>query len=176
MAKTKIDLSHPITSRANMIASLFASDPGVQTELFFYAHVLKIRIQDPERAKALASVIKPVQKLGKLQLDVKVYTLAGKTKKGAIKWAQVKVDQATGSANVCAAFDRAFDGNDNYAGTTRAKDPAGVVWFFVMMNKVGCQYLNDDIQNPWSTTTVLPQDIIKRAFNHKGVQITTVVE
>lgn len=173
----KIDLSHPITSRANMIASFFEADQGVKTKFNFFAHVLKIYVQDMDQATALASIIRKQHKIGKLVLDVKVYACAGKTKKGAIKWVELKnVEPAKGSQNVCEAFDDALSNNSNYYGWVRAKDPCGITWYFALAEKTICQYKNDDIQNPWSKTTILAQDVMKRAFLHRGVQVSTVAE
>lgn len=168
----KACLSHPVTSVANKIASLFADGVGVHTKLFFYSSKLKIYFDDKEEAVALASVIKKHFKIGKLHLDIEVLYKAGEKKYVKVEG----VKPAKGSIAVMTAIAKAFGRCPSFVRTVKAKDPCGIVWYFVLGSRLGCQYLNDDIQNPWSVTTELAADIFKFCLNHRGVQISTDYE
>lgn len=170
--KKPVKLANPVTGLANKIASFFVGDDEIHTAFNFDKATLRIYFDNQVRARAFAGVAVTDFELGKLSLHVDIMYLPNVNSPKYRKLVNVK--KITDVKEKAEAINIAFRGCPSYAGYANATDPFGTEWYFILGDTMCCQFENDDAQNPWGLTSVLPEEIIKEIIDQQGLQVSTV--
>ena len=155
MAKMK--LSPPWCTFYREIQALFGEDPDIHIVYDEEAEIVKVYVEDPEKADVLAQLLPTKKMFGRVALDIQVIPADGKQRSTDLP---ELVDASM--------FEKAFKGNPVFA---YAKTYDGIFPFhatYVVFQPDVVQFFNDDISDIHGIKTTLYEEVARDVF--EGVQ------
>jgi len=157
MNDEKIDLNTPWLLYCRKVECLFANDPDVIVSYNNNEPKVALYVSTIDKAKALSKIL-PKEKIFD-NVTLKIDVIAPDFDK----------------ASTADLVRKAFKGNDILDKVFSATDPTGNDRTYASFKARACQYLADDISDPYGNETMLAADIAKDVFGDrlKGVFICT---
>ena len=160
MAKVKI--SPPWCTFYRELQALFGQDPDIHIVYDEEAEVVKLYVENSEKADVLSKLLPEKKMFGRVALDIQVVPADGKKRSTELP---ELIDASI--------FDKAFDGNPVYS---FAKTYDGIFPFkatYVVFQPDVVQFFNDDISDIHGVKSTLYEDIARDVFEGVGAYFNT---
>lgn len=144
--ETNTKLSAPWITYYHEIEALFKNDPSVTTEFDEGDNVVKLYVEDEEKADALTELLPAEKTFGNVTLNVKVIPT---NRLGATK---------------ASLFRKAFEGNAAFAFTQTFTGILSNPLTYVVFKKEVVQFWNDDLGDLNGLESTLYEDIARNVF------------
>lgn len=159
MNKEKMTLCTPWYEFYNEVNAFFKEDKDVHVELVEHPYVLKVYVDDSEKADALAVILPEEKILGNIHVKIEVIPADGNLK-GNFGY---DLD----------AYRRAFKGNGAVVDFQHV-EAFGWVFDYIMCKPAVVQLENDSMKNPWGLVSTLYENLADDIFiPHPGLFFTT---
>ena len=151
-----IKMVSPWVAYYREIESLFREDPGVKVKFDEATNVIKLYVEDEEKADALTELLPNRKSFGNVTVTIAVIP--------ANKVESSRVD----------LFRKAFDGNDAVSYIQTVDHVSTNDFHFIVFQPEVVQYYSDDLSDINGLCTTLYQDIAKDIFGEReGVYFCT---
>ncbi len=160
MEKAKTSVYSPWVVYYNQIKALFEKDPDITTEFNADDLVIVIKVDNMEKAEALAKIMPMSKSFGGIMVSIRVVPA-----------------NANVGEYLADCFETAFTGNDAFSHITMVPDVFSNPMSFCVFKKEVVQYPDDNIFDEHGVCSTLYQDIAKKIFGEvDGVFFCTDVE
>lgn len=153
MAAIRLKLSPPWVTYANMLIKLFGQDPDIKIKYDENQGVLKLFVENDEKAVLLSKFLPCVKKFGNITLGVDVIP------------ANKKLDYNFGDeVSIKDAFDIIFKNNPVYSFSYEVKGLFNNSIIYVVFVKEVVQFFNDNLNDIYGNVNTLYQTIAETIF------------
>ena len=140
------------------MVALFGEDPEIILEYDERANIIRMYVENNEKAIALAQILPSKKTFGNVSVAISI------------------IPANTVKDSKAAIFEKAFKGNPVFSSVV-VREALGGTMEFVLFKKMVAQYYTDSINDAHGVTSTLYQDIARNIFaNTEGVFFCTDIQ